>query len=165
MHILEGLLAGAAGTAAMTAHQKLWQRLKPSDEEGDSEEGGAPSDFESDPWESAPAPAQAGKKVLEGLGSPPVSPRAIPLLAQVMHWSYGTMWGAAYGLTRGARRPRHGPLFGVLVWAASYAQLVPLGVYDKPWRYPPGALAEELGYHLTYGTGVALTFSALRSRG
>jgi hypothetical protein len=77
-----------------------------------------------------------------------------------MHWSYGTLWGGVYALGHRSSRSRRrlfGPLFGLGVWLASYAQLVPLGIYEPPWRYPLGSLADELGYHLTYGTTVALT--------
>lgn len=143
--ILKGVLAGAAGTAAMTLHQKLRQSDAESSDDGD-------------PWESAPAPAQAGKLALETLGLGPVSADAIPVLTGVMHWSYGSLWGGAYGLLRGRLA---GPLFGLVVWAASYAQLVPMGIYDKPWNYPPAAIADEIGYHVTYGTTVALAFSRL----
>jgi hypothetical protein len=150
--LLTGVLAGAAGTAAMTLHQKIRQRLSQPD--GESEPSG-----DSDPWKSAPAPAQVGKLGLEALGLGPVSPGAIPVLTQVMHWSYGSLWGAVYA---GLRLP--GPLFGLAVWAASYAQLVPLGIYDPPWEYSPGAIADEIGYHLTYGTALALSFRGLQSR-
>ena len=49
------------------------------------------------------------------------------------------------------------------MWAASYAQLVPLGVYSPPWEYPPATLAEDLSYHVVYGVGVATAYSALGS--
>ena len=51
--------------------------------------------------------------------------------------------------------------FGVGVWAVSYAQLVPLGIYDPPWAYPSGELAEDLSYHAVYGLGVAGAYAAL----
>ncbi len=37
----------------------------------------------------------------------------------------------------------------------SYATLVPLGIYEPPWKYPPKELAIDLSYHLVYGLGVA----------
>ena len=37
--------------------------------------------------------------------------------------------------------------FGLVVWAASYPQLVPLGVYSPPWHYSPATLAEDASYH------------------
>jgi hypothetical protein len=59
-----------------------------------------------------------------------------------------------------ARGTRRHPLvrglrLGVAAWTASYAQLVPLGLYEPPWRYPAEELALDLSYHLVYGAAVA----------
>ncbi|HEY3550449.1 MAG TPA: hypothetical protein VGK69_05290 [Gaiellaceae bacterium] len=131
---LLGLTAGAVGTACMTAWPELLPKLK-SDEDGSEEE---------------PAPAQAARKVLGAAG---FEPRA-----------YGVGWGGLYGLLR--KRTDHplgaGLAFGFGVWASSYAQLVPLGIYEPPWTYPPGTLAEDLSYHAVYGLGVAGAYAALK---
>jgi len=145
----------------MTAHQAIRQWLADRDRQagdGDSSDGVAGG---ADPWDEAPAPAQVGRRLIEGLLRRPVLPSAITMLTRVMHWSYGTLWGAVYAVARESLRSRArlpGPVFGAGVWAASYAQLVPLGIYEPPWRYPLGSLADELGYHLTYGTTVAKTY-------
>jgi hypothetical protein len=81
-----------------------------------------------------------------------------------MHWSYGSAWGGAYAVIREAVRCRArwlGPLFGLGVWAASYLQLVPLGIYELPWSYPLSSIADEIGYHLTYGATVATAYDIL----
>jgi hypothetical protein len=145
--LLLGLVAGAAGTAAMTAWQELLPRLKADRGDGEEEE---------------PAPAQAARKVLGAAGLEP--PRSwTPVLAHAAHWAYGVGWGGVYGLLR--RRRDHpllaGAAFGLGVWTASYAQLVPLGVYEPPWADPPQALAEDLSYHAVYGLGVAGAYAAL----
>jgi hypothetical protein len=153
--IARGLLAGVAGTGAMTAYQKALSRAS-NDESDDT-----PSE---DPWQDAPAPAQVAKRVLEGVFHVEVTPAQIPLLANVMHWAYGTAWGSAYGVLQGTLRTRAlllGPAFGAGVWAASYAALVPMGIYRPPWRYAPNELAMDLSYHLVYGTGAALAYEAL----
>jgi hypothetical protein len=160
MKVPKALAAGAAGTAAMTGHQAIrtWlahRKAQPVAADANADGGERP-----DPWASAPAPAQVGKRLIEGVLGWRVPPKAIPALTQVMHWSYGTLWGSVYSLAADSSRSRarlRGPLFGLGVWAASYAQLVPLGIYKPPWRYPVGSLADEIGYHLTYGTTVALT--------
>jgi hypothetical protein len=161
--ILKGALAGAAGTAAMTAHQKL--RRRSSEHDAESEEGATHSaDEQADPWESAPAPAQVGKRLIEAASGRSVSPRAIPALTQVMHWSYGSLWGSMYAIGREsvrARAPLLGPFFGLGVWVASYTQLVAVGIYQPPWMYSAGAVLDEIGYHVTYGTTVAVTYSEL----
>jgi hypothetical protein len=74
-----------------------------------------------------------------------------------MHWLYGTGWGAAYALLG---RP-NGAVFGTGVWAAAYAELVPLGIYEPPWKYPAKDLAIDLSYHLVYGVTVQGAYAAL----
>ncbi len=82
----------------------------------------------------------------------------IGLLTNVMHWGYGTSWGGVYGAVMG-NSARERPLgrglgFGAWVWVMSYVQLVPLGLYDLPWKYPLSELALDLSYHLAYGAGL-----------
>lgn len=57
-----------------------------------------------------------------------------------------------------------GPLFGAGVWASSYLQLVPMGLYEPPWRYSPTLLANDLGYHLTYGVAGASAYAIIEGR-
>ncbi len=152
-----GLLAGVVGTAAMTAWQELSAKLQSS-----TDGGGGGSD---DPWEQASAPAKVGKRIGEGVFQHEVSSELIPVLTHGMHWAYGTGWGAAYGLIAGSvarRRPlRLGLAFGTGVWAMSYVQLVPMGLSQPPWKYPPKELAMDLSYHLVYGSGTGLAYTAL----
>jgi hypothetical protein len=148
--LARGLAAGVAGTAAMTAWQELSARLQSS---GD----GPGQDEPSDPWESASVPAQVGRRIIEGVFQREAPPSWIGPLTQIMHWGYGTGWGAVYGLVAGSRRlpPLRGGLaFGTVVWTLSYVQLVPMGLYEPPWRYGPSGLALDLSYHLAYGAGV-----------
>ncbi len=141
--IARGILAGAVGTAAMTAHQTILQRLARENEQPQEAEPST-NQSEKDPWETAPAPAQVGKRLIEGVVRRRVPAEAIPALTQAMHWSYGSAWGSAFAITRESVRGRAsllGPLFGLGVWAASYVQLVPLGIYDplgptRPARSP-----------------------------
>jgi hypothetical protein len=128
-----------------------------------SESGGGDG-AATDPWESAPAPAKVARRILEGVFGRSVSPSQIPLLTNAMHWGYGTGWGSVFGLVQGTSRERplvHGLLFGAGVWAASYAELVPMGIYEPPWRYPAKTLGLDLSYHLAYGIGVGAAFAAL----
>ena len=157
--IVNGLVAGAVGTAAMTAAQEASAGLMSSGEQNGSQSQ------PSDPWEQASTPAKVGKRILEGIFHQQVSEDQIPRLTNIMHWAYGTSWGAAYGVLAGSlrhRRPvRRGLLFGTAVWLMSYFELVPMGLYEPPWSYPPQQLGLELGYHLVYGAGAALGYTAL----
>ncbi len=154
-----GLAAGAVGTAFMTLAQELSAKLQSSgdadqqsdDQQGDDQQG-------HDPWEQASMPAKVARRISEGVFEHEVSPERIPLLTHGMHWAYGTGWGAVYGLvqgTFGGRSLRRGLTFGSGVWSMSYVQLVPMGLYEPPWKYPPKGIAMEVSYHLVYGLGVA----------
>lgn len=154
-----GLLAGVLGTAAMTGWQMLSAKLQSSDGSNDTQ-----SQVPEDPWEQASAPAKLAKRIGEGVFKQDVSADLIPLLTNATHWGYGTAWGSVYGLAAGSARRsrvRDGLLFGTAVWVMSYVQLVPMGLYEPPWTYPPQALAMELSYHLVYGAGVATGYRIL----
>ena len=154
--LLRGLLAGSAGTGLMTAYQTLVQS---GESEGDEQPA---SDAER--WQRAPAPARVARRILEGVFQQQVAADRIPLLTNAMHWLYGTTLGGIYGLVQGTVRanPVAGGLaFGAGAWALSYLQLVPMGIYEPPWRYPAKTLAVDLSYHVVYGAGVAGAYDAL----
>jgi hypothetical protein len=151
-----GLLAGGVGTAAMTAAQRIGSRLQSS---GGGDEG--PS------WENAPAPAKVAKRILEGVFDRTVPAARIDVLTHVTHWLYGVAWGGVYGLvqeTTLGRPTRTGLLFGAGVWGASYIALVPMGIYEPPWRYPAATVAFDATYHLVYGEAVAAAYAVFDPR-
>ncbi len=164
--VARGLVAGAAGTAVMTAVQELSMKLQASDEQEGSEQQ-AEQQQPSDPWEQASAPAKVARKVARGVFDQDISPDKIGPLTHAMHWGYGTSWGAVFGLLEGTSRGRplrRGVLFGAGVWVMSYVQLVPMGLYEPPWKYSPKDVAMELGYHLAYGAGLGTAWGALDGR-
>jgi len=152
--LVRGLVAGVAGTAAMTALQTVTQKLQ----------GGEDSEQPPEKWSDAPAPAQVAEKAAETVGESLPIDKA-PAIGNVMHWLYGTSWGAGYAISRlGVRGVGFAPAgigFGAAVWAASYAELVPMGIYKPPSQYPMKDLALDACYHLAYGVAVAATFEAL----
>jgi hypothetical protein len=154
-----GVAAGVVGTACMTAVQEVMARRRRAH---------APSSAErtdGDPWEKAPAPALLAKRVIEGVLQREVPAERISLLTNAVHWGYGTAMGGLYGLVEGSVRPRpavHGVVFGLGVWAGSYASLVPLGLYEPPWHYKASSIAKDVSYHLAYGSGVAAGYALLR---
>jgi uncharacterized membrane protein YagU involved in acid resistance len=136
----------------MTVAQKVGEQLQSSSQDG----AGDPAD----PWADAPAPARVVRRIGEDILGVEVSADSIPLLTHVVHWGYGVSWGGLYGLASRRARSRgqtfrRGIEFGFIVWAMSYAQLVPLGIYEPPWRYPASELAGDISYHLVYGLGTA----------
>jgi hypothetical protein len=53
-------------------------------------------------WEQAPAPAQVGKRLVEGLFAVELPPARARLVNNVMHWAYGTLNGVQYGIVAGS---------------------------------------------------------------
>lgn len=156
-----GIVAGAAGTAVMTGWQELSARLRSS--AGEPQDAGGGQEPE-DPWEKASAPAKVARRIIEGVFERDAPPEWIPALTHGMHWAYGIGWGPVYGLLQGSRRGsavRRGLAFGTGVWAMSYLEMVPIGLYEPPWKYPPKELALDLSYHLVYGSGLGVAYAAL----
>jgi hypothetical protein len=110
------------------------------------------------------ARAGRGKRILTGVFGENVTLADAGRLTQVMHWGYGTGWGAALGLlqgTIGAPPAPAGAAFGAGVWGMSYAQLVPMGIYKTLWMYPAKELALDLSYHGVYGVAAAVTLDRI----
>jgi hypothetical protein len=157
--VARGLAAGALGTVAMDV--SLFAQYR----RGGGEGRFAPWEFSSGlgDWEQAPAPAQVGKRLVEGLFQLKLPPERAALVNNVTHWAYGMLGGAQYGIVAGSLRSprvRYGLPFGASVWAASYAVLPAAKLYKPIWEYDLPTLAKDLGAHLVYGFTTA---TALRS--
>ena len=158
--IARGLVAGAAGTAAMDA--LLFARYR--------HEGGRTGlqDWESSAglasWDAAPAPAQVGRRLVEGLFDRELSPARARLVNNVTHWAYGMLGGAQYGIVAGSlARPRvsYGLPFGAAVWGSGYAILPAMKLYEPIWSYDRRTLARDLSAHLVYGLATASSLRLL----
>jgi hypothetical protein len=164
--LTRGLGAGVIGTTGMTALQELSILARKARQNGSRPEASDESKRDEDPWTHAPAPAQVAKRVLEAVFHQEVHADRIKLLTNLAHWGYGTSLGVAYGLIQ-RRLPFRtkplvgGPLYGLAAWAQSYAMLVPLGLYEPPWRYPAKSIAKDLSYHLVFGAGCATGYKLL----
>jgi uncharacterized membrane protein len=137
-----GLAAAAVGTAAMTSAQVWLYGITGGEESG--------------------APEKVGEKILGHFGIK-VRKEQRPALGTAMHALYGTSWGLPFGVLLGRGRPTgpaKGLAFGFSVWAASLAELPALGVAPPPWQQPPAALAQDLAFHLVYGTATAAAYES-----
>lgn len=156
--VARGLVAGAVGTLAMDL---LWfYRYR----RGGGEGGLAQWEFSSGlcSWEQAPAPAQIGKGLVEGVFKREVPAQRAALVNNVTHWAYGLLGGLQYGIVVGslrAPRIRYGLPFGAAVWATAYAVLPAAGLYKPIWEYDLGTLAKDLSAHVVYGLGTSAAFS------
>jgi hypothetical protein len=152
--IARGLAAGVIGTAAMDAF--LYARYR----RDGGETGFAAWEFSAGVtgWDQAPAPAQVGKRLVEGLFGVELPDRRAALVNNVTHWAYGILGGAQYGVVAGSLREprvRHGLPFGAGVWASGYVVLPAAKLYEPIWKYDLKTLAGDLGAHLVYGLATA----------
>jgi len=155
---LRGALAGAAGTLAMDL---LWYRRYRRGG-GESSFGGWEITRDVGSWDDAPAPGQMGRKLIQTLTGRDVPVERAAALSNVMHWSYGVGWTAAYSQL-GARRPLwSGPAFGAAVWSSDYVTLPLAGIYQPIWKYDAATLAKDLSAHLVFGTAADATLRLLR---
>lgn len=155
--VVRGLAAAVVGTAAMDV--LLFVRYR--------RDGGKASfaawEFSSDvaTWDEAPAPAQVGQRLVDGVFGRALSPDRISLVNNITHWGYGVLGGAQYGVLAGSlRHPRIvcGLPFGAMVWAASYVVLPAAKLYKPIWEYDRVTLAKDLSAHLVYGLATATAF-------
>ena len=115
-------------------------------------------------WDEAPAPAQVGKRLVEGLFKRELPAQRAPLVNNITHWGYGMLGGVQYGIVAGSlSSPRigYGLPFGASVWAAGYAVLPAAKLYKPIWEYDRKTLAKDLSAHLDYGLGTATAFQLL----
>jgi len=162
--VIRGLAAGAIGTAAMDT--LLFARYRRAGGESDF----AAWEFSADlsGWEQAPAPAQVGKRVVEGLFSNKLPASRAALVNNITHWAYGMLGGAQYGIVVGSLRVSrilYGLPFGASVWATGYVVLPAAKLYKPIWEYDRETLAKDLAAHLVYGLGTATAFRLLSRSG
>ena len=156
--VVRGLLAGAAGTVAMDTLLFVRYRRSGGDRSAEQWESSAGVTT----WEQAPAPAQVGRRVVEGLFDVTLPPSRARLVNNVMHWGYGIVNGAVYGIVAESLpspKIRYGLPFGATVWGSGYVILPAAKLYEPIWKYDAKTLADDLSAHLVYG---AATATALR---
>jgi hypothetical protein len=158
--VVRGLVAGAVGTLAMDG--LLFSRYR----RGGGEDGFAAWETSAglEKWDDAPAPAQVGKRLVEGLFNRALPPERARLVNNVTHWTFGLVSGAQYGVVAGSlRNPRlrYGLPFALGVWGTGYVVLPATGLYQPIWRYDAETLAKDLSAHIVYGLTTAAAFHVL----
>jgi hypothetical protein len=158
--IAGGLVAGAIGTAAMDT--LLFTRYRRGGGENSFREWEFSAGLSS--WDGAPAPAQVGKRLVEGLSGRELAGERAALVNNVTHWAYGMAGGAQYGIVAGslsAQRIRYGLLLGAGVWSSGYVILPLMMLYEPIWKYDARTLANDLSAHLLYGLVTATALQLL----
>lgn len=135
-----GLFAGAVGTAAMTVSSTAEMKLR--DREGSS------------------APADAAGKML---GVQPRDEDGQARFSNIIHWSYGTGWGAVRGVidALGLSGPNAAVAHFAAVWGSAQVMLPALDVAPRAWEMPPQELAIDAFHHAVYAGATSLAYAAL----
>ena len=138
--VARGLIAGAAGTVAMTVSSSLEAKLR--------DRG------------SSSAPADAAGKVL---GVQPRDEGGQARFSNIVHWGYGTSWGAARGLLEvaGIDGPAALAAHFAAVWGSAQVMLPSLDVAPPLWKSPPEEVAIDALHHAVYVIATGLAFAAL----
>ncbi len=136
----KGLVAGVAGTVLMTLSSTIEMKLT----------GRAASS----------APADAAAKVL-GVEATGEAERA--RFSNVVHWAYGTTWGAVRGLVgvAGLNGPPAAAAHFAAVWGSGLVMLPALGVAPPVREWGAKALLTDACHHLVYAAGAGLAYAAL----
>ena len=158
--VVRGIVAGAAGTLAMDA--LLYARYRRSHGDQSFEPWELSSGLDS--WDQAPAPAQVGKRLVEGLFERKLPAERARLVNNITHWAFGILGGAQYGIVAGSLRTpriRYGLPFGAGVWTVGYVVLPAAKLYQPIWEYDWVTLTKDLSAHLVYGLGTATALRLL----
>lgn len=136
----KGLLAGLAGTAAITLSSTLEMKLR----------GRGPSD----------APAEAVSKLT---GIEPESERAKKRISNIAHWTYGTLWGGFRGLLSafGLRGVPASAVHFAAVWGAALVMLPSLNVAPPVTEQGAKEIAIDGLHHAAYASAAGAAFELL----
>jgi hypothetical protein len=136
----KGLFAGVAGTAAMTASSTVEMKLRGRG--------------------ASTTPARAASKVL---GVEPRDEVSEACFSNVVHWGYGTMWGAPRGLlaAAGLSGPAATAAHLAAVWGSEQVMLPALGVTPPLTEWGAKEVAIDAFHHLVYATATGVAYSFL----
>ena len=137
----KGIIAGAAGTAAMTVSSTLEATLRGR--------------------EFSTAPAKAATKALgielfeDGA--------SYARFSSLVHWSYGTGWGVARGVLRalGVSPALATPAHFVALWGSALYSLPRYEVAPPVLEWAPEDVAIDVFHHLVYVTAAAKAYELL----
>jgi len=143
------VLAGTAGTAALTLAYALERRLR-SNHRGSLD------------YDDSLVPGQIVANITH---LPHVTDREERDLGLALRWSYGSVFGLWHGLLR--RRvgePWASAAFGGTLMSATFSLFPLLGRTPPPWRWPTDVMATSIGTHVAYVAAVAAVDDRVRRR-
>jgi hypothetical protein len=144
---VRSVLAGAAGTAALTLAYSTERRLRPAVR--------GPLDYD-----DSLVPGQIVASIMH---LPHVTAREDRELGLLLRWGYGSVFGVWHGTLRHTvREPWASVAFGATLMTATLSLFPLLGRTPPPWRWPPDVMATCLLSHAAYVTAVAVADDSAR---
>jgi hypothetical protein len=138
---VRGVLAGAAGTAAMSLAYAAERRMRPHVHRALD-------------YDDSLVPGQIVGSVLH---LPDVTARDEHELGLALRWGYGSAFGLYHGvLRRHLAEPWASLAFGGTLMAATLSLFPLMGRTPPPWRWPLSVLATSFGTHAIYVGAVAI---------
>lgn len=138
---LRSVLAGAAGTATLTAAYGLERRLR--------RRTTGPLDYDDS--------LVPGRIVASVMHLPHVTGREEHDLGMALRWGYGSAFGLLHGILRRRwREPLAATAFGSVLMTATFTLFPLLGRTPPPWRWGPDVLATSVGTHVAYVSAAAV---------
>ncbi len=137
-----GMVAGAAGTVAMTLSERLEMSLSGR--------------------EHSTVPGQVGAHLLPG--ADPASSIDVARLNGPVHWGHGFAMGALRGVldVAGLHGPSASAAHFALLWGGDAALYRALGIADVPWRWKADELASDLLHKGVYAVVTGAVYDAAR---
>jgi len=144
---IRSILAGAAGTAALSLSYTAERRLRPRHQ--------GPLDYD-----DSPVPGQIVASLAQ---LPHASAHEVQQLGTALRWGYGSAFGLAHGfLRRRIGEPGASAIFGGTLLGATFSLFPLLGNTPPPWRWPADVFATCVGTHAVYVFTVASFDDGLR---
>ena len=139
--LVRGMVAGAAGTLAMTLTERLEMSVT-----------GRPA---------SQVPGQVGASLLPG--SDPQSDADVHRLNTPVHWAHGIAMGPlrAALYAAGIDGPTASAIHFALLWGGDAALYRALGIADLPWRWEASALATDVVHKAVYAAVTGAVYDAL----
>lgn len=136
----KGLIAGLAGTAAITISQMIEMKITGRD--------------------ASSVPADAASKVLD---VKPATEEDKSKMSQEVHWTYGTSWGAIRGLIAAMGLPcvPATMLHFAAIWGTALIMEPGLKVAPPVTEWKPKTLAVDALHHAIYATVAGLVYDAI----
>jgi hypothetical protein len=148
--IIRSVLAGTAGTTALTLAYRAERRLRPRVQ--------GPLDYD-----DSLVPGQIVATIMH---LPHVTAREDRELGLLLRWSYGSAFGLWHGtLRRMAGEPWASAGFFATLMTATFTLFPLLGRTPPPWRWPPDVMATSVGTHVAYVATLAAVDDGLNRVG